>query len=34
MSVMPRDPVGFITSTAPNVKLTVKDEQGNALKKL
>ena len=27
-----KDPVGFITSTAPNVKLTVKDEQGNALK--
>ena len=26
-----KDPVGFITSTAPNVKLTVKDEQGNAL---
>ena len=27
-----KDPVGFITSTAPNVKLTVKDEQGNTLK--
>lgn len=27
-----KDPIGFITSTAPNVKLTVKDEQGNTLK--
>lgn len=27
-----KDPVGFITSTAPNVKLTIKDEQGNTLK--
>ena len=27
-----KDPVGYVASTAPNVKVTVKDEHGNPIK--
>lgn len=29
-----KDPIGFIASTAPHVKVTIKDEQGNEVKKM